>query len=80
VRVFSAAGAPLVLRTGIAGPLSVRERSGREPHWRALPNGDLEIDLRRDQEVVVYPQGARPDLTVAPVPVAIPGPPWGLPA
>jgi alpha-L-fucosidase 2 len=80
VRVFSEAGSPLVLRTGIAGPVAVRERSGREPHWRALPNGDLEIDLRRGQEVVVYPQGPRPDLTVAPVPVAIPGPPWGLPA
>jgi hypothetical protein len=80
VRVASTAGAPLVLRTGIAGPVAVRERSGREPHWKALPNGDLEIDLRRGQEVLVYPQGTRPDLTIAPVPVAIPGPPWGLPA
>jgi hypothetical protein len=80
VRVRSEAGAPLVLRTGIAGPVSVRSRTGREPRWRQLPNGDLEIELRRGQEALVYPQGTRPDLTVAPVPVTIPGPPWGLPS
>lgn len=74
VRVRSEAGAPLVLRTGIAGPVTVR--GGRS---RLLPNGDLAVDLRRGEEVLVYPQGTRPDLTVAPVPVAIPGAPWGLP-
>ncbi len=79
VRVASEAGAPCVLRTGIAGPLAVRLRDGREPHWRTLPTGDVEIDLRRGQEALVFAAGTRPDLTVAPVPVAIPGAPWGLP-
>jgi hypothetical protein len=79
IRVLSEAGAPCVIRTGIAGPLTVRDRSGREPHWRQLPNGDVEIDLRRDQEVLLYAKGTRPDLTITPVPVAIPAPPWGLP-
>src|SRR6266498_955475 len=53
VRVASEAGAPCVLRTGIAGPLAVRLRDGREPHWRTLPTGDVEIDLRRGQEALV---------------------------
>ncbi len=79
VRVFSEAGAPLRLRTGITGPVTVKHRHGREPRWRQLPGGDLEIELPAGQEVLVYPQGPRPDLTVAPVPVALPGPPWGLP-
>jgi hypothetical protein len=80
IRVLSEAGAPCRLRTGIAGELVVRSRSGRGPAWRQLPDGDVEIDLRRGQEVVVYAKGTRPDFTVAPVPIAIPGAPWGLPA
>ncbi|OLB80109.1 MAG: Tat pathway signal sequence domain protein [Actinobacteria bacterium 13_2_20CM_2_71_6] len=80
IRIASEAGARCVVRTGITGPLTVRLRSGREPHWRLLPGGDIEIDLRRGQEALIHAQGIRPDLTVAPVPVAIPGAPWGLPA
>jgi hypothetical protein len=80
VRVASEAGSRCVLRTGITGPVTVRLHNGREPHWKQLPGGDLEIDLRCGQEAVVFPKGTRPDLTVAPVPVAIPGAPWGLPA
>jgi alpha-L-fucosidase 2 len=79
IRVYSEAGAPLTLRTGITGPLTVRDRHGHEPHWRQLPNGDVEIDLRRGQEVLVYPRGSRPDLTIAPVTPNAPAPPWGLP-
>jgi hypothetical protein len=78
VRVRSEAGAPLRLRTGIAGPLTVRDRTGCEPHWRQLPDGDLEIELRRGQEVLVYAKGTSPDLTVGPVPANAPAPPWGL--
>jgi alpha-L-fucosidase 2 len=80
VRVRSEAGAPLRLRTGIAGQLTVRNRSGREAQWQQLPDGDVEIELRKGQEVLVYPRGTRPDLTVAPVPANAPAPPWGLPA
>jgi hypothetical protein len=79
VRVRSEAGAPCRLRTGIAGPLAVRDRDGREPRWRRLPDGDVEIDLRPGQDVLVYPRGTRPDLTVAPTPPSAPVPPWGLP-
>jgi alpha-L-fucosidase 2 len=80
IRVRSEAGAPLRLRTGIAGPVVVRSRSGRPPAWRQLANGDLAIDLRRDHEILVHAKGSRPDVTVAPVPVAVPGAAWGLPA
>ena len=79
IQAAKEAGAPCVVRTGITGPLTVRLRTGREPHWKVLPNGDVEIDLRRGQEALILPKGSRPDLTIAPVPVAIPGAPWGLP-
>ena len=77
---FLVSASPCRLRTGIPGELVVRSPAGRGPAWRQLPGGDVEIDLRRGQEVVVYAKGTRPDFTVAPVPVSIPGVPWGLPA
>jgi hypothetical protein len=80
VRVHSLAGSACRLRTGIAGPLTVRGRDGRPPRWRQLSNGDVEIDLRRGQEALVYAMGTAPDLTIAPVPPGPPAPPWGLPA
>jgi hypothetical protein len=76
VRVYSEAGAPLRLRTGIAGPVEVRSWGVR---YRQLPNGDLDIRLPRGAEVLVHARGAKPDLTVAPVPISQPAPPWGLP-
>jgi alpha-L-fucosidase 2 len=74
------AGAPCVLRTGIAGPLAVRTRSGRPVDWRVLPDGDVAIDLRRGEEALVHPAGVEPDLRIAPVPASGTTPPWGLPA
>jgi hypothetical protein len=79
VRVYSEAGAPLRLRPGIAGPVEVRDRWGREVRHRQLPNGDLDIDLARGGEVVVHGRGARPELRIAPVPITEPAPSWGLP-
>jgi alpha-L-fucosidase 2 len=80
VRVASEAGAPCVVRTGIAGTPSVRSRSGRPLAWRVLPGGDVAIDLPRGEEALIHLAGEEPDLTVAPVPVSAPAPPWGLPA
>jgi hypothetical protein len=79
IRIRSEAGAPCRVRTGIDGPLVVRDRDGGSPRWKQLPNGDIEIDMRRGQEVLVYPKGTRPDLTVAPVAANTPAPPWGMP-
>ena len=78
VRVRSLAGEPCRVRTGIAGRLTVRALSGPEPRWRDLGDGTVEIDLGRGHEVVIHAAGARPDLVIAPVPVAEPAPPWGL--
>jgi alpha-L-fucosidase 2 len=79
VRVYSEAGAPLRLRPGIPGELTVRDRLGRPARFKQLPNGDLEIALAAGHEVLVHARGAKPDVTIAPVPVSRPGPPWGLP-
>ncbi|GAA2431333.1 hypothetical protein GCM10010191_51390 [Actinomadura vinacea] len=79
VRLASLAGAPCRVRTGIPGPVRVRGASGRPIRWRTLPGGDLEIDLRRGEEVVIHAAGHRPDLRVSPVAPAEPAPPWGLP-
>ena len=75
--VRSRAGEPLVLRHGIAGPVSVVTPSGR---YHDRGDGTLEIPLRRGQEVLVHPRGRRPGLAVGPVAITTPGKPWGLPA
>jgi alpha-L-fucosidase 2 len=79
VKVHSLAGEPCRVRTGIAGPLTVRALHGRDPKWRTLPNGDVEIDLPRGAEAVIHRRGTKPDLTIAPVKVTAPAPRWGLP-
>jgi hypothetical protein len=47
--------------------------------WRTLPGGDLEIGVRRGEEVVVHAANHRPDLEVGPVIPVETGPAWGLP-
>ncbi|HEV2781617.1 MAG TPA: Tat pathway signal sequence domain protein [Actinophytocola sp.] len=79
VRLASLAGAPCRVRPGIQGPLSLRSSWGRRLPWRTLPGGDLEIDLRRGEEVLIHAAGHRPDLRIRPVTPTEPAPPWGLP-
>ncbi|MFI0449862.1 glycosyl hydrolase family 95 catalytic domain-containing protein [Actinomadura sp. 6N118] len=79
VRLKSLAGAPCRLRPGIPGPLKVRSASGRRVPWRVLPNGDVEIGMRRGEEVVVHSARHRPALQIGPVAPSSPAPPWGLP-
>jgi hypothetical protein len=38
------------------------------------------IDLAKGATAIVHQKGPMPDLTVTPVPITIPGKPWGLPA
>jgi alpha-L-fucosidase 2 len=80
LRVRSEAGAPCVLRPGIAGDLTVRDHRGRQLRWHTLPGGDIEVELRRGEEAVVYREGDRPDFSIAPVAPNGPAAPWGLPA
>ncbi len=79
VRVRSLAGAPCRLRHGLAGRVTVRALHGRDPAWRDVGGGEIEMDLPRGSEVVVY-SGRCPDLVIAPVRVTKPAPAWGLPA
>ena len=79
VRVASQAGAPCIVRPGIAGPLTVRGGEDRRPRWRQLPNGDVEIELRRGQEAIIEARGSHPHRVIAPVATTIPGAQWGLP-
>jgi len=74
VQVRSLAGEPCRLRTGIAGPLTVRGAS-----WRDAGDGTIEIDLPRGATALIHRSGPRPDLTIAPVRVTTPAPRWGLP-
>jgi hypothetical protein len=75
VRVRSEAGSPCRVRTGIAGTLAVHGARG----WRDLGDGTIELDLGRGEEALVHAAGETPDLTIAPVPVTVPAPRWGLP-
>ncbi|RSM78985.1 Tat pathway signal sequence domain protein [Kibdelosporangium aridum] len=73
VRVRSLAGQPLKLRTDIQNP---EVRGART--WHREADGTLVIDF--DHEVLIHQAGARPDLTIKPVPISTPAKPWGLPA
>jgi alpha-L-fucosidase 2 len=60
-------------------PLAVKLDDGTPATWRDLGSGVIEIDLPQDREALVHAAGPTPPLTIAPVPVSIPGPAWGLP-
>jgi hypothetical protein len=78
VRVLSLAGQPCVLRTGIPGALAARSSLGRTPTLTPVDTRTVTVDVQRAEEVVVYPAGTTPDLTIAPV--ATGGTfRWGLP-
>ncbi|MFD8499834.1 Tat pathway signal sequence domain protein [Amycolatopsis sp. NPDC059657] len=78
VKVRSEAGAPCVLRPGIPGELAVRDQWGRPKRWRALANGDIQIELGRGEEAIVHRKGDRPDISVGPVTPNGPSAPWGM--
>ncbi|GAA2809821.1 glycosyl hydrolase family 95 catalytic domain-containing protein [Crossiella cryophila] len=80
VRLRSEAGAPCVLRPGIEGQLSVRDRWGLPRRWKDLGEGRIELFLRAGEEVLVHRKGVRPDLRIGPVTPNTPAAPWGLPA
>jgi alpha-L-fucosidase 2 len=78
VRVLSLAGQPCLLRTGIPGALAARSSLGRTPALTPVDAQTVRVDVAQSEEVVVYPAGTTPDLTIAPV--ATPGTfRWGLP-
>ncbi|WP_370026101.1 glycosyl hydrolase family 95 catalytic domain-containing protein [Planotetraspora sp. GP83] len=59
--------------------LTVTLDDGSPATWRDTGGGVIEIDLAKNREVLVYPAGSTPPLTIAPVPISQPGAAWGLP-
>jgi hypothetical protein len=75
IRLASLAGAPCRVRTGMQGQFTVRS-NGRKVPWRTLPGGDIELDLRRGEEVLIQ---ARGEAVIRPV-TSPSQARWGLPA
>ncbi|MFE6754010.1 glycoside hydrolase family 95-like protein [Streptomyces sp. NPDC057684] len=80
VRLVSEAGAPCVVRHGIAGAVDVRDGRGRPLRHEDAGDGAIRITLRKGDSALVTAQGDRPDLGVGPVTANAPAARWGLPA
>jgi hypothetical protein len=83
VRLTSEAGAPCVVRHGIAGPVEVRDGRGRRLRWEAAQeagDGAIRIRLRKGESALITAEGDRPDLRIRPVTPNAAAPAWGLPA
>ncbi|MFG1670085.1 glycoside hydrolase family 95-like protein [Streptomyces sp. Y7] len=78
VRLTSEAGAPCVVRHGIAGPVEVRDGGGRPLRHRDAGDGAIRIALPKGDSALITARGDRPDLTVAPVRPNEAAPRWGL--
>ncbi|WP_428951545.1 glycosyl hydrolase family 95 catalytic domain-containing protein [Streptomyces sp. cg35] len=79
VRLVSEAGAPCVVRHGIAGAIEVRDGRGRRLSYEDAGDGAIRIGLRKGESALVTAEGDRPDLRIAPVPANAQAPRWGLP-
>ncbi|MFF1474094.1 glycosyl hydrolase family 95 catalytic domain-containing protein [Streptomyces mirabilis] len=80
VRLVSEAGAPCVVRHGIAGAIDVRDGRGRQLRYETVGDGTIHVTLRRGESALITAKGDRPDLTVTPVRPNADAPRWGLPA
>ncbi|MFI7012538.1 glycosyl hydrolase family 95 catalytic domain-containing protein [Streptomyces sp. NPDC050145] len=80
VRLVSEAGAPCVVRHGIAGPVEVRDGAGAPLPYEDAGDGAIRIRLAKGGSALVTAAGDHPDLTVAPVTPNAAAPRWGLPA
>lgn len=80
VRLLSEAGAPCVVRHGIAGPVDVRDGRGRPLPHIDVGDGAVQVALRKGESALITARGDRPDLTVAPVRPNEDAPRWGCPA
>lgn len=65
VHIQSTAGEPCRVKTGLSGPIAAHgDRSFQLTH---LENGIVEIDLKKDERVVLYSGSTLPELTFSPV-------------
>ncbi|MER5224353.1 glycosyl hydrolase family 95 catalytic domain-containing protein [Streptomyces flaveus] len=80
VRLVSEAGAPCVVRHGIAGAIDVRDGRGRPLRYEPVGDGAIQVPLRKGASALITAKGDRPDLRIAPVEPNEEAPRWGLPA
>ncbi|WP_189173368.1 glycosyl hydrolase family 95 catalytic domain-containing protein [Streptomyces lasiicapitis] len=80
VRLVSEAGAPCVVRHGIAGPIEVRDGRGRPLRYEDAGGGAIHVALGRGGSALITARGDRPDLRVRPVEPNADAPRWGLPS
>ncbi|MFF2848285.1 glycoside hydrolase family 95-like protein [Streptomyces sp. NPDC058001] len=79
VRLTSEAGAPCVVRHGVAGALDVRDSRGRRLRYEDAGEGAIRITLRKGESALITRAGDRPDLRIAPVLGEGTVARWGLP-
>jgi alpha-L-fucosidase 2 len=79
VRLTSEAGAPCVVRHGIAGPVDVRDDRGRPLRYSDADEGAIRVALPKGRSALITARGDRPDLRIAPVRPNEEAPAWGLP-
>ncbi|MEU9880439.1 glycosyl hydrolase family 95 catalytic domain-containing protein [Streptomyces phaeochromogenes] len=80
VRLVSEAGAPCVVRHGIAGEIEVRDGRGRSLRFADVGDGAIQVALRKGESALITGKGDRPDLRIIPVEPNEEAPRWGLPA
>ncbi|NOU88721.1 DNRLRE domain-containing protein [Paenibacillus sp. LMG 31460] len=78
VRVQSLAGEPLKIKTGLSG--TVKAYGNRTFNVTDLGNGVVQVDLQKDESVILYAGSSLPDLTISPVAVPDKINAWGIPA
>ena len=63
--IKSLAGEPCIVTTDIVNPIFKGKRTFTV---QATTNGTYQIDLKKGEEVLIYPQGKIPDFIISPIP------------
>ena len=66
IRIKSLAGEPCILMSDLQGPLEMV--SGRPIDYTIMEDGEMEINLLKGEEVILYSAGTDPDFSIEPLP------------
>ena len=64
IHIKSLAGAPCVVMTDISDPVFTGKR---DFSIKSSDNGTYQIDLKKGEEIIIYPKGASPDFSISPI-------------